>query len=69
MKILFAERIKYLRTEAEFSQHYLAKKLNTGQPSISHWETGQSEPDMETLWLLADLFDVSVDYLLGREEF
>ncbi len=42
--------------------------MNMDQASISRYETGEREPDLKTLVLLADYFNVSVDYLLGRTD-
>lgn len=59
-------RIKQLRTDMEMKQIDLAKRLNVRQTTISNWETGRTEPDSATLQKLAELFDVSVDYILGH---
>ena len=57
-------RLKLLRKQKHMSQLSLAMKLNTTQMSISRYETGKREPDLKTLILIADFFDVSIDYLL-----
>lgn len=69
MLILFSERAKQLRKEAGLSQTQLAQKLEITQRKLSYLESGQSEPDMETLCRMADFFDVTTDYLLGRTEY
>ena len=56
-------RLKLLRKQKHMSQLSLAMKLNTTQMSISRYETGKREPDLKTLILIADFFDVSIDYL------
>lgn len=63
----FYERLKNLRKEKEIGQQELALALNISRKSISHWETGYSEPLIAQLIMLADLFDVTLDDLLGRE--
>lgn len=63
----FPEILKNLRKEKEIGQQELALALNTSRKSISHWETGYSEPSIAQLIMLADLFDVTLDDLLGRE--
>lgn len=68
MKLEFAERIKALRQEVNLTQGQLADVLGTTQRKISYWESGKIEPDLVSLWAIADFFDVSVDYLLGRKE-
>lgn len=68
MEIEFAERLNALRSEWELTQEKLADALGTTQRKISYWESGKIEPDLCSLWKLADFFDVSVDYLLGRKD-
>lgn len=64
----FFMRLKLLRKQKHMSQLSLAMKLNTTQISISRYETGKREPDLKTLILIADFFDVSIDYLLERTD-
>jgi transcriptional regulator with XRE-family HTH domain len=64
----FFMRLKLLRKQKHMSQLSLAMKLNTTQMSISRYETGKREPDLKTLILIADFFDVSIDYLLERTD-
>ncbi|MBQ9369763.1 MAG: helix-turn-helix transcriptional regulator [Clostridia bacterium] len=66
---LFAERLKELRTEANLSRANLAKRINVSERLISYWENGKRECDFDMLITLADIFSVSVDYLLGRERY
>ena len=68
MKILGAQRIKDLMKSEKLTQMQLAHALEVGQSSISDWLNSKSEPSIENLWKLADFFDVSVDYLIGRKE-
>lgn len=69
MKILFSERARQLRKEAGLTQTQLAEKLGLTQRKLSYLEAGQTEPDMETLWRMADFFEVSADFLIGRTEY
>ena len=69
MGILFAQRLRELRKEYDLTQKQLADKLETTQRNISYMEVGKVEPDLLTLWKVADFFDTSVDYLLGRKDF
>ncbi|WP_374788052.1 helix-turn-helix domain-containing protein [Lactococcus lactis] len=64
---VFAEQLKTLRKINGITQKELAEKLKIKQNSYSDWENGKSEPNIEMLVRLADYFDVSVDYLLGRK--
>lgn len=61
-------RLKELRKKRRISQVALAMELNLNQNSISRYETGEREADYATLIALADYFNVSIDYLLGRTE-
>ncbi len=69
MRLLFAENLKSLRESENLRQRELAKKLNATQSRISNWENGLFEPDLENLWKIADLFEISIDELIGRKEF
>ncbi len=68
MKI-FQERLTELRKLNHMTQRQVAQALNISQPSYIRYENGSGEPNLENLSRLADLFDVSVDYLLGRSEY
>lgn len=59
-------RLKELRKEKRISQLKLAMDLNMSQNTISRYETGDREPGIAELILLADYFHVSIDYLVGR---
>lgn len=65
--IIFSERIKELRQKKGLTQQKLAEILGIKQNSYSDWETGKNEPSLENLVKLADLFEVSLDWLFGRE--
>lgn len=62
-------RIKELRVAKGLSQQGLAQKLGVMQHTVSKYENNVKRPSLEVLILLADILDVSTDYLLGREEF
>ena len=68
MKI-FEERLKEQRKLYSLTQRQMAETLGISQPSYIRYENGSSEPSQENLVKIADVFDVSVDYLLGRIEF
>ncbi len=68
MKI-FQERLIEQRKLNNLTQRQLAERLQIAQPSYIRYEKGRAEPSFENLVKLADLFDVSVDYLLGRTEY
>ncbi len=68
MKI-FQKRLSELRKMNGFTQQFVASKLNIKQPSYIRYENGNAEPSLRNLVRLADLYDVSVDYLLGRKDY
>ena len=59
--------LKELRKEKGLTQEQLAEKLNVSNRSISRYETGNNMPDISLLIEIADIFEVSLDNLLGRE--
>lgn len=61
-------RIKYLRERNNISQIEFAKKIGVSNTVLSRYESGDRKPDYDTLQLIADFFDVSTDYLLGRTD-
>lgn len=65
----FSEQLNGLRIENNLSRIQLAGKLNVSVRLISYWEKGQRECDFDMLIKIADLFSVSVDFLLGRKEY
>ena len=69
MEHKFLERLYELRMESNLSRAQLAEKLNVSVRLISYWENGQRECDFDMLIKIADLFSVSIDYLLGRKEY
>lgn len=68
MKIIVSERIKELMKEENLTQVALAEKAGVKQNTISAWLLCKKEPCIRSLWLLADYFNVSVDYLIGRKD-
>ncbi len=61
------ERIKELRQEKNISQAKLAKEIGVSQKAIDYWERGVNEPKASYVIALAEYFDVSCDYILGKE--
>lgn len=62
------ENIRNLREDRDLKQKDLAAMLNVSQNTYSQYETGTIELTASTLIKLADFYDVSVDYLLGRRQ-
>ena len=62
----FGENLKALRRERCIGQSELAEILRISPKTISHWETGYTEPSISQLIALANFFDLSIDELVGR---
>ena len=69
MKNKFMEQLKLLRLENNISRASLAEQLNVSIRLISYWENGKRECDFDMLIKIADLFSVSIDFLLGRKDY
>lgn len=64
---MFSEQLRRLRRENGLTQNELGKRLNVSNGTIAMWETGKRQPDLSTLQKLAEFFNVTVDYLMGRD--
>ena len=62
------DKLRELRKKKNLTMKQLGAMFGAAESTVSHWENGKREPDTATLLNLADYFNVSVDYLLGREE-
>ena len=60
-------RLKDLRIARQISQKDFAKRLGVSQQTVASWEVGRTEPANDALKNIADYFNVSTDYLLGRD--
>lgn len=65
----FGERLKLLREEKQITQKDLAKILSLANSTVSQYESNKRDPDSTTLQKLADYFNVTLDFLLGRSDF
>lgn len=63
---MIGKQLRRLRKERFMIQEQLAAHLNMAKSTISQYENNINEPDLKTLVKLADIFEVSTDYLLGR---
>ncbi|MBE6940819.1 MAG: helix-turn-helix transcriptional regulator [Ruminococcaceae bacterium] len=64
-----ANSIKQLRQEKKLSQDQLAEQLHVTRQAVSNWENGKTQPDVDTLTRLAEIFDVSVERIIyGKEK-
>ena len=61
-------KLKDLRLTKQLSQNELAKMLGCNQTAVGKYERGQLEPNIETLKLLSEIFEVSIDYIVGNSD-
>ena len=64
---MFEQRIRFLRQSHELNQVQLAEKLGVTKQSVSNWENDNIVPSVDMLEKIADFFNVTTDYLLGRD--
>lgn len=67
MKNHFGKNLRYLRVSNNMTQTDLAAKLNVSHQAVSNYERGQRSCNLDSLILLSELFDVSVDDLLKKQ--
>ena len=60
-------RLKDLRLEKDWTLEYVASQMNVSIQTISNWENHHTEPDIKSLIKLANLFRVTIDYLVERQ--
>lgn len=65
---MIGQKLKEIRTEKKIKQSDVAAFLGCARTTYTQYETGVSEPDINTINKLADFFGVSVEFLLGRTE-
>lgn len=65
--IKIAENIRFFRKQVGLTPEELAARFGSRKTLISNYEIGRNTPDIETLWELADIFDITIDELVGRE--
>ncbi len=69
MEKMFSARIKTLRIEKGYTQVTFAKAIDVSKGLISLWENGLREPSLSSLVRMSNIFDVSIDYIVGRVDF
>ena len=65
----FAERLKTLRKQVKLTQAQIAEKLDISQQAYASWERGAKKPTQENLVKIAQVLNVSVDYLVGNSDY
>ena len=68
MDFIFSQRLRFLRKKHRMTQKELADILHYGHTAIVNYESGRNQPSLQDLVKLADFFDVSTDFLLGRSD-
>lgn len=61
----FIANLKRARQSSKMTQEQVAEKLNTSRSNITKYELGSLEPNIETIGMLAELYNVSTDWLFG----
>lgn len=69
MNNMFSIKLRELRIEKNLTRAEFAEKLHVSVRLVSYWENGQRECDFDMLIQIANLFDISIDFLLGRTEY
>ena len=67
-KKIFSERVASLRKERGLSQEAFGQAVKTTKATVSRLESGDRAPSLDMLCAIANYFDVSLDYLVGRSE-
>ena len=65
----FANVLRSLREQREMSQQSLADSMGISKSALNMYERGERQPNFETLELIADYFNISIDFLLGKVDF
>ncbi|WP_224930414.1 helix-turn-helix domain-containing protein [Bacillus safensis] len=65
---MLGDRIRSLREKHNLTQEQIAKKIGISRGTYAHYEINKRRPDYETLIKIAEIFDVSTDYLVGRSD-
>ena len=63
----FCQRLKMLRADRGLTQKQISERLQVVESNYGHYERGESQPSIDRLCVLADVFGVTIDYLVGRQ--
>ena len=69
IEVKISKNLKQLMKDLSVNQIKLSKEIGVAQSAISAWLHGKKEPSITSLWLLADYFNVDIDYLVGRTDY
>lgn len=67
--LILSKRLKELRKEKGLSQTIVSNTLSISQQLYSNWENATREPNISMLIKIADYYEISVDYLIGRKDY
>ena len=65
----FPERLRKLREERRIKRYILSQRCGLHSDAIRRYERGEAEPDIKSLIAIANFFEVSLDYLMGRSDY
>ena len=68
MKNIFKSQLNMLRQQSSLSQEGLAQKMYVSRQSVSKWENGDAEPDIDKLIALSEILSVDLDFLLAGKQ-
>lgn len=68
VSIKISENLKELLAEKGITQTDLSREIHISQSAVSNWLHNKKEPSIESLWVLADYFNCTIDQLVGREK-
>lgn len=63
----FPSKLKKARQNTGFTQTEIEKEIKIPRSTLANWEIGRTQPDIESLGILADFYGVSVDWLIGTK--
>ncbi len=63
---VFHSKIREFRKTINLTQKQMAERLNISERAYQYYESGQREPNLDTLFDISNVFDISIDYLLGK---
>lgn len=66
---MFVQRLKRLRAELGMTQKQLSDTLGCSAASVAHWESGTRTPSIDFIIILANLFDCSLEYIMGVSDY
>ncbi len=66
--MVYGNRIAELRKKHNYTQADMASALGISRSALSHYELNRREPDLDTLYRIAEMFNVTIDYVLGRSD-